>query len=143
MNAMKDEELKAIEVRVEAATPGPWTLLEVHGGDVDPWCVEIGQTGRAFVETVEDGKFIVHARADVPFLIATLRGLYAQLDELVAAHELICAIGDKSSGSDAFTAAAMEYVSRKALHTDEPYREPARSGYEDYIAGIKAKQVTP
>lgn len=52
---MNPDEVKAIEVREQAATPGPWVT---NGPDAD-------------------AEFIAHARADIPALVAEVRQLYA------------------------------------------------------------------
>ena len=85
--------LKAIEARAKAATAGPWTV------DIDPpfnedpksemcfilhgICPERGYTKTAILIPgigIEDGRFIAHAREDIPALTAEVRRLKAQLE---------------------------------------------------------------
>ena len=92
-------DLDAIEGRANAATPGPWTYHEGCGYVEVPPCGAIefkpgwersvhflarvhnnhveGEDGLGF-----DGAFIAHARTDVPALIARVRELEAELNEL-------------------------------------------------------------
>ena len=92
-------DLDEIERRANAATPGPWTYHDGCGYVEVPPCGAIefkpgwersvhflarvhnnhveGEDGLGF-----DGAFIAHARTDVPALIARVRELEAQLDEL-------------------------------------------------------------
>lgn len=82
---MTDDELKQIEARANAATPGPWvdvgygriavgdeTGKSVHWWDWD--CVEHGAQDQA------DGTFIAHARTDIPSLIAAVRERDARIE---------------------------------------------------------------
>ena len=91
--------LDEIQARANAATPGPWTYDEGCGYVEVPPCGVIefkpgwersvhflarvhnnhveGEDGLGF-----DGAFIAHARTDVPALVARVRELEAQLDEL-------------------------------------------------------------
>jgi hypothetical protein len=87
-------DLEEIERRANAATPGPWGfsrdekryLLDETTdvvGEVAP-----GSTGAAITVfavatgALEDADFIASARTDVPALIARVRELEAELDEL-------------------------------------------------------------
>ncbi len=96
---MTDEQLREIEKRAEAATPGPW-CYELVGVKHSDWVVgiainddgkplagELIDEGEFVVENVcwrfglaetEDGNnaaFIAHAREDIPALIAEVRRL--------------------------------------------------------------------
>ena len=81
-------DLDAIEARVEAATPGPWTarlrddMWEINDGSGSnfvsivescwlPDDCDAGQYGG--IPDVDDARFIAHARTDVPALVAELR----------------------------------------------------------------------
>ena len=70
---LQPEELKEIEARCEAATPGPWTgeyddtgMVVVRGNADDFGSDHIGTFEHG------DGAFIAHARTDIPRLIATI-----------------------------------------------------------------------
>lgn len=66
---MTDEQLAAIEQRVQAASPGPWTAnvysLEVNGPEMTIYDEGGHEQG--------DQQFIAHAREDVPALLAEVR----------------------------------------------------------------------
>lgn len=86
---MTDDELDAIEQRANAATPGPWLVLEQSSDEV--WFgdgyYDVGPTKEGFeIGTAlvggerEDAKFIAAARTDVPALVAKVRRLRKQLE---------------------------------------------------------------
>jgi len=70
---MTEQELQAIEARERAATPGPWngvgkgfeTYIEARNSTV---------VTSAYIDD-EDVAFVVHARSDVPALLAEVRRL--------------------------------------------------------------------
>lgn len=83
---MSKEELREIEKRAHAATPGTWTLKEDMGA---PWIVTQAQDapllgGLQYYPTAPDDpadwEFIAHARQDIPALIAEVRRLQTLLD---------------------------------------------------------------
>jgi hypothetical protein len=81
---MTDEELQAIRKRVEAATPGPWRednfthrLEDVTG---EPLCAADVDGADAGLWNRADGIFVVHARTDVPALLAEVERLKADLE---------------------------------------------------------------
>jgi len=88
--------LDEIEARANAATPGPWYVHEsdrpgdywtVSADEDSPFECEVFDDGSAGGEygpscSIEDRDFLVAARTDVPALIARVRELEAQLDEL-------------------------------------------------------------
>jgi len=100
---MTPDELEAIEARASAATPGPWKIDEmemyIHGGDGfmvmsrcplnDQWQVRghgaevSGKRPRGSQDA--NAEFIVHARADVPALVAEVKRLRVQNSKLVKA----------------------------------------------------------
>lgn len=97
---MTEAELSAIEARVNAATPGPWNVIEEN--DVGPndegyWAwLEVGPakvdmpTGGPEKEKKQaesDAEFIAHARADVPALIAEVRRLQQPIRLVIAGQE--------------------------------------------------------
>ena len=83
-------ELDAMQARCDAATPGPWRLI---GDSFDPpeWFVVtedgceviLGPTDAMPVNS--NAEFIAHARTDTPRLIAEVRRLRAEADELFSA----------------------------------------------------------
>lgn len=88
---MKLSELKEIEDRANAASPGPW-LYSARRHEVDT--AQIGLDGlvydykligsvepELYLMSDEDGQFIAHSRQDIPALIAEIRRLQALLDE--------------------------------------------------------------
>lgn len=88
---MKLSELKEIEDRANAASPGPW-LYSARRHEVDT--AQIGLDGlvydykligsvepELYLMSDEDGQFIAHSRQDIPALIAEVRRLQALLDE--------------------------------------------------------------
>jgi len=104
---MNDEELQAIEARVNAATPGPWQTGSDLGGVWKKVALQRGlilqshiaeSKSRMFIEDYcgsltmwdawqdeakgredRNAEFIAHARDDVPALIAEVRRLRALL----------------------------------------------------------------
>lgn len=97
---MTDAQLAEIEARVDAATPGPWTRKadrrahfvgaldyldtpsQVISASTYP-----GQEGMVFC-SAENSAFIIHAREDVPALLAEVRRLARDLAHLRAAYEV-------------------------------------------------------
>lgn len=84
---MSDDELNAIEARANAATPGPWeadgadvtTRYTSHSKGLVRWQVA------SYVDP-RDLDFIVHAREDVPALVAEvrrLRGIEQEMEDLI------------------------------------------------------------
>ena len=113
---MTDDELKAIEARAEAATPGPWKTWEHY--DIpcgNPYCTVDGcredhASGQWFIEgplfddridqhrlPKEDADFIAASRQDIPALIAALRDSQKQFSDcaliLADAHQQIRDLG--------------------------------------------------
>lgn len=91
---MTEDELAALEVLTEAATPGPWEWLDydLHAVSVandDPWDPAPGQKiivtdGGAYPPENADATFIAATRTAVPALIAELRRLREVIAALVA-----------------------------------------------------------
>jgi hypothetical protein len=91
---MTEDELKAIETRANAATPGPWTTGagKVEGGQVrelviapnDDVIVAIayGGFGNPVDRTGQDRTFIAAARTDVPALVKEVRRQATELRRL-------------------------------------------------------------
>jgi hypothetical protein len=81
--AMTEDDLKAIEARANAATPGPWeidqkdcTVLRApNGPPADQSLMGDEQYYPWTPDRIEDWQFIASARTDVPALIAEVRRL--------------------------------------------------------------------
>lgn len=77
-------DLEAIKARCEAATPGPWNVAIGNFSD-DVSVVYVGSPGpkgsdqERYNLSKDDQKFVAHARADVPALVAEVEKLYAAL----------------------------------------------------------------
>ena len=73
---ISDEALAEVEKRANAATDGPWTLYT--GGAItagqERHCVAKVEFPR-LPESMVDGRFIAHARTDIPALCQTVRAL--------------------------------------------------------------------
>ena len=89
---LTEEELRAIRMRAEAATRGPWRSL-VEGRDHTSGSSFI-MTGEGAARsndieltgaTVQDQDFIAHARQDVPRLVEEILRLRRMLSELQGA----------------------------------------------------------
>jgi hypothetical protein len=76
-----EEELKRIEARCEATTPGPWKSW-VEGRDHESGEHFIGTAGEDIYltgATIADQDFIAAARQDIPMLIAAIRELQSRV----------------------------------------------------------------
>lgn len=82
VEVMTDEQLAAIEQRVQAATPGPWRVEQKDG---DRYLYDTSDTAMMCdmqyypwaPDEEGDWQFIAHAREDVPALLAEVRRLQA------------------------------------------------------------------
>lgn len=93
---MTDDQLRAIEARADAATPGPWVADSNIYGKGKLVCCRNGSLpkGDRVAEVLEllagldsdsaiaNALFIAHARADIPALVAEVRRLREQVDAL-------------------------------------------------------------
>jgi hypothetical protein len=84
---MTDEQIKAIEARCAAATPGPWRAEHKREDDYAAQ-VTAGKDGtiadleHAYDEQdMIDATFIAHARTDIPALLAALKAAQAEADK--------------------------------------------------------------
>jgi hypothetical protein len=73
--AMTDDELKAIEARAHAATPGPWEGFDGYVLVPSVGAVEFVTDNPSFGDSSNDTEFIASARTDVPALVAEVRRL--------------------------------------------------------------------
>lgn len=116
--------LKEIEVRVEAATPGPWVkdgngtgghiksmpeppVLDARGWEKTPtvciydiWSrlgVPVPESEELASREDKDGKFIAHSRQDIPDLVAYARALQSQLTKALAEVERLMGIAQVAS----------------------------------------------
>ena len=93
-------DLDAIEARLEAATPGPWTAQNLeadHGHQGIFWVSNLSEGSKTIAEvdanddgvevvwSFKDAEFIAHARTDIPFLLDLVR---KQEDLLTAVLDL-------------------------------------------------------
>jgi hypothetical protein len=79
---MSEEELNAIEARVNAATSGPWAMAEYHPKTMLLYPIGNPVTQELLAWPIQGGEnsqnnaaFIAHARRDVPALLAHIREL--------------------------------------------------------------------
>ncbi|MET7975790.1 hypothetical protein ABZW44_22645 [Streptomyces mirabilis] len=80
---LPDQQLAAIEARLAAATPGPWTVSEDYDDVLDSQGAHLASYWNPS-SRIRNGEFIAHARADVPLLAGEVRRLRA---EVAAARE--------------------------------------------------------
>lgn len=86
-------EMAAIEQRAEAATPGPWQVERNHNGlligisspsqmkhDLDFLFTFYARISRRLSQEELNAEFIVHAREDIPKLIAEIKRMQAKID---------------------------------------------------------------
>jgi hypothetical protein len=113
--------LAAIREREQKATPGPWERhgynnLAVRGPDDDEGYRQDVLATDALFESrhaADDAEFIVHARSDIPALLAAIE---EQARELEAMHLVIEALRvDIREGRDSHTARAYFEQSQPAL----------------------------
>ena len=101
---MTPEELDAIEQRANAATPGPWELVDWFSA-VEPGRTDLGSPiGEVGCDlAIADAEFVAAARTDIPALIAEIRRLRRELGRLSSlADEAFDALGwDDEEPSDA------------------------------------------
>jgi len=71
---LTDERLAEIEARCNAATPGPWK-------NVGGYCDVCASDREKEANRQANAEFVVHARADVPDLLAEVRMLRALVGE--------------------------------------------------------------
>ncbi len=102
---MTEEQLKEIEERAGAATPGPWVWAPSIGGGVevlnqirpDGTMYEIGPWREDFEP--QDAYFIAAARTDVPDLVAEVQKLHSVLTELLDLWNIAAIVPKWTSGS--------------------------------------------
>lgn len=91
---MTDSELAAIEARAKRATEGPWTIKsvwtdkhsgadEVSGANGQSVCLCDEHDGGYNPNTQRNVDFIAHARTDIPALIAEIRRLRADMQDVI------------------------------------------------------------
>lgn len=86
--AMSVETLDEIETRAEAATKGPWRKTSDILKDCGCISTRSEDLFRSYaspptIQTSRDCDFIAHAREDVPWLVAEVRRLLKERDELL------------------------------------------------------------
>lgn len=99
------ERIKEIEDRAAKATHGAWFLHDFTGPEINnipssrdvtvscdhPATITVAEMGRGLTGTLEEARanasFIAHSRADIPWLLSTLRAVEADNARLRAALE--------------------------------------------------------
>ena len=135
---MTPEELDAIEVRANAATPGPWEHGDDGPGGTYMGCGEVWTTGESVMggsiaapsgdlyprggySPRDDMAFIAAARSDVPALIAALREAWAERDDLFTRASI-------ASGDARYLQAALDQVRALCVTAEyeaNPWETPA------------------
>ena len=95
-----NDELREIEARTNAATPGPWKATP-HGSNVfvlwDGDKVRLNGRICTVDDVVQssftDAEFVAHARTDVPALLSEVRRLREDLAEYQQRERLACGHG--------------------------------------------------
>lgn|GEM_PF-2754810 len=118
---VRDLDLAPIKQRMEAATPEPW--LDLYGQDAacpdkyTPYMIRSTKhtDSEAVIQAsryngapwclIQDRIFIVHARTDVPALVAELERLRAERGAVAEAMQRVCSAADEYLPTD--TRAAM------------------------------------
>lgn len=122
----RDERLRGIQERVDAALEGPWEAVSIHHRpegslDHDCWDVESADEMGAFLRCIredeldaqETATFIAAARADVPWLLDEVRHLLARLAEQAAIIERVQSEVDRWEALPGATESAVYF--RKTL----------------------------
>jgi len=89
-NPLTAEDLRAIENRLAACTPGPWRhrmlgFIETCDQEVQVIGVTCQRNGTP-LPAADNAEFIAHARDDVPRLIAEVRRLQHRVQQLESAQ---------------------------------------------------------
>lgn len=95
---LTDQQLNDIETRANAATDGPWTVELEQCDCSDGYCHHGTYVSAIYAAdgarrdelgdfTDADWQFTIHARTDVPALVAEVRRLRAELAAVTALHE--------------------------------------------------------
>ena len=93
-------DLEVIKARAAAATEGPWEwddpTISQHWSRPEPWATvvddEVNCGGYCYggssspIKSDADGRFIAHAREDIPALVAEVERLQRRLDAVEARH---------------------------------------------------------
>jgi hypothetical protein len=119
--AMTDDELKAIEARANAATPGPWHLAITGDDDPDRANIEAGAIDVCDNPTNDDATFIAHARTDVPALVAEVRRLRRHSEALYELLSLRDVHIEPKNKGDAQVAATLTQIMRHAVLEPEVF----------------------
>lgn len=131
---MTDEQLAEIEARAEKAFPGPWKHYidrEWHSPDrvieaANTWVVirdENCEHNWKLGRNEDNYEFIAHARTDIPMLIAEVRRLRAQYEEL---RDALCSKAWAPRDNHERVVALAKMMKRR-----ESKIEAARDGGED------------
>jgi hypothetical protein len=121
---MTEDDLKAIEARANAATPGPWAIVYDGSSDwsigpqPDPQGLSVAGVWKSGWSdgNPPDAEFIASARTDVPLLVAEVRRLSAENAEMRTV------IAAEKNSADAYTTAFDAEVDRRATAEEEVER---------------------
>jgi hypothetical protein len=123
---MTEDELKAIEARVDAAAPGPWeatlsqtTEIDISGPAIDYRYQDDG-TRVSYVSEV-DAEFIAAARTDVPALVAEVRRLRRHSEALYELLSLRDVHIEPKNKGDTQVAATLTQIMRHAALEPEVF----------------------
>ena len=86
---MNIKEIKAIEARVEAATPAPWTHEE-YGFGINAKEKNLYFAYGCDEQTFTDMEFVCHAREDIPALLDALKAKERELAAAVKTVRELC-----------------------------------------------------
>ncbi len=140
-----NQELEEMEKRAEAATPGPWTFEDERYSAKcvvglkprdDRWVAHF----QPELNGQNNGRFSAHARTDMPRLIAEVKRLQKELDDLVNYRARCCFEAEKER--DRFREALV--VAERALEkADDLYRAGCGAGHPmgSYLDEHEGKQI--
>ena len=112
-----------IEARANAATPGPWAVLQFDE-DMPATQVKAVSGYGASCDWEHDATFIAAARTDVPALIARVRELEAERDEARAEVERLRELLDENAYERGLLA---RRLTEAQTRRDEAYRRGAEA----------------
>ncbi len=125
---MTPEELNEIKARCEAATSGPWEVIDAPIGMIGAMAIAwtgnaiyVGTTWKPGGGILSNADFIAHACTDIPALLAEVEQLTAENARLREALEEIVDYNNPEFGHLPIYGAAtlMMDIARKALEEDK------------------------
>lgn len=116
---MTDEQLAAIEQRVLAASPAPWTQEDWSGrlrdANNQSLCAADSEGTDAGLLRDKDRDFVIGAREDVPALLAEVRRLRAERDEVEALLPAVLRFVKKETGELDLVEIVRRYEKHRAM----------------------------